>query len=611
MKPVLTYVIIISSTIWLSACNNLSINSTIPSSPLGRMTSEVKSAEKASLSADLQFEQLMNEHWNWYTSQYPSFATSLGIRDYDDKLSDPSLDAYDARITYQKLLLTQFQASDLLALSKANQLNHALMVLNLEYEIEAANFGDKYMLITNRSGPHMSLTRLPSRLPFFSKADYESYVTRLSAVPEALEKATDTLRSGLEAGWVQPCAPMMGYESSISAHIVDSTDSVFMQPFATKPVAIAQDDFDTLKATALTTIEAQIIPAFSTFQTFYNSEYAPQCRVQVGSSSLPQGADYYAYRTRMFTTTDMTPEQVHNTGLSEVARIRAEMEDVKQQAGFEGTFAQWLAFLRTDEQFYFKTGKQRLDAAAVIGKKIDGALPRLFTKFPRMPWGLKEIPLDIAEKTTTAYYQRPAGDGSRAGFYFVNTTKLDTRPSYELEALSLHEAVPGHHFQIALSQELDLPDFRKFGGFTAFIEGWGLYSERLGLEVGFYQTPYTNMGRLSYEMWRACRLVVDTGMHAKGWTRQESINFMADNSALSLNNITTEVDRYITWPGQALAYKIGELKIRELRASAEAKLGDAFDVRHFHDKVLENGAVPLSVLENIVEKWIVEVKSKK
>jgi uncharacterized protein (DUF885 family) len=311
----------------------------------------------------------------------------------------------------------------------------------------------------------------------------------------------------------------------------------------------------------------------------------------------------------MFTTTDMTPEQVHNTGLSEVARIRAEMEDVKQQAGFEGTFAQWLAFLRTDEQFYFKTGQQRLDAAAVIGKKIDGALPQLFTKFPRMPWGLKEIPLDIAEKTTTAYYQRPAGDGSRAGFYFVNTTKLDTRPSYELEALSLHEAVPGHHFQIALSQELDLPDFRKFGGFTAFIEGWGLYSERLGLEVGFYQTPYTNMGRLSYEMWRACRLVVDTGMHAKGWTRQESINFMADNSALSLNNITTEVDRYITWPGQALAYKIGELKIRELRASAEAKLGDAFDVRYFHDKVLENGAVPLSVLEDIVEKWIVEVKS--
>jgi uncharacterized protein (DUF885 family) len=600
MKSILTTIITITLAILLNACSNSSTNSISPSSPLAT----------ASEIADQKFKKLLDEHWNWQTSQHPSFATSLGIRDYDDKLSDPSLEAYEARIARQEIFLTQFQAIDLAGLSEANQLNHALMVLNLGYEIEAANFGGKYMLITNRGGPHMSLTRLPSRLPFFSKADYESYVTRLSVMSETLEKATDRLRSGLEAGWVQPCAPMVGYDSSISAHIVEPIDSVFMQPFANKPAAMGQDDFDTLKAIALTTIEVQIIPAFKTFHTFYTSEYAPQCRAQVGTSSLPGGADYYAYRTRMFTTTDMTPEQVHQTGLSEVARIRAEMEEVKQQAGFEGTFAQWLAFLRTDKQFYFKTGQERLDAAAVIGKKIDGALPQLFTKFPRMPWGLKEIPLDIAEKTTTAYYQRPAGDGSRAGFYFVNTTKLDTRPSYELEALSLHEAVPGHHFQIALSQELDLPNFRKFGGFTAFIEGWGLYSERLGLEVGFYQTPYSNMGRLSYEMWRACRLVVDTGMHAKGWTRQQSIDYMAENSALSLNNITTEVDRYITWPGQALAYKIGELKIRELRSYAETELGDAFDVRYFHDKVLENGAVPLSVLEDIVKAWITEERKR-
>jgi uncharacterized protein (DUF885 family) len=604
MKSVLTTVIIITLPIWFSACSNTAKNNNTSSTTLATPV------QSAVLSADQQFESLLDEHWNWRLSQSPSFATSLGIRDYDDKLSDPSLDAYEVSITRQKSFLTQFKVIDLAALSQANQLSHTLMVLNLSYGIEAANFGGKYMLITNRGGPHMSLTRLPSRLPFFSKADYASYVTRLSLIPESLEKSTDRLRSGLLAGWVQPCAPMEGYESSIIAHIVDPTDSVFMQPFAKKPAAMGQIDFDALKATALATIEAQIIPAFKTFQTFYNSEYAPQCRTQVGTSSLVGGADYYAYRTRMFTTTDMTPEQVHNTGLSEVVRIRAEMEEVKQQAGFEGTFAQWLTFLRTDEQFYFKTGQERLDAAAVIGKKIDGALPQLFTKFPRMPWGLKEIPLDIAEKTTTAYYQRPAGDGSRAGFYFVNTTKLDTRPSYELEALSLHEAVPGHHFQIALSQELDLPNFRKFGGFTAFIEGWGLYSERLGLEVGFYQTPYSNMGRLSYEMWRACRLVVDTGMHAKGWTRQQSIDFMSENSALSLNNITTEVDRYITWPGQALAYKIGELKIRELRALAEAELGDAFDVRYFHDKVLENGAVPLSVLEDIIKQWIAEEKSK-
>jgi uncharacterized protein (DUF885 family) len=604
MKAVLPSIIIIALTTWLSACSNSSTHPISASAPLS------KSAESTTVSADQQFVKLLDAHWNWFTSQDPTFATSLGIRDHDDKLSDPSLDAYKAGVARQKAFLTQFQAIGVAALSEPNQLNHALMVLNLGYEIEAAKYGGKYMLITNRGGPHTSLTRLPSRLPFFTKADYQSYVTRLGVIPDTLKKSTDTLRSGLEAGWVQPCAPMVGYESSIAAHIVDPIDSVFMQPFANKPAAMDHMYFVSLKATALAIIKTQIMPAFKGFQTFYNSEYAPQCRAQVGTSSQPGGADYYAYRTRMFTTTEMTPEQVHQTGLSEVARIRAEMDVVKQQAGFEGSFPEWLAFLRTDEQFYFKTGQQRLDAAAVIGKKIDGALPQLFTKFPRMPWGLKEIPLDIAEKTTTAYYQRPAGDGSRAGFYFVNTTKLDTRPSYELEALSLHEAVPGHHFQIALSQELDLPNFRKFGGFTAFIEGWGLYSERLGLEVGFYQNPYSNMGRLSYEMWRACRLVVDTGMHAKGWTRQQSIDYMTENSALSLNNITTEVDRYITWPGQALAYKIGELKIRELRSRAETELGDTFDVRYFHDKVLENGAVPLSVLEDIVDAWITEQKSK-
>lgn len=601
MKTLTRNIIIITlATIWLSACGDSSSGDPAASS-----------TQNNSVSADQAFENLLEEHWNWSISQYPTFASSLGVRDYDDKLNDPSLEAYDARVERQKGLLTKFKAVDLTALSSANQLNHALMVSNLEYDIEAANYGGKYMLITNRGGPHTSLTRLPSGLPFFAKADYKSYVARLDVIPETLEKATDTIRSGLEAGWVQPCAPMEGYENTISAHIVeDPSKSVFMQPFEKKPASMGQADFDGFKEAALEAIEAQIIPAFKTFHTFYLDEYAPRCRAEVGTSDQPGGAEYYAYRTRMFTTTNMTPDEVHQKGLSEVARIKAEMEDVKEQAGFEGNFAQWLSFLRTDEQFYFKTGQERLDAAAVIGKKIDGALPQLFTKFPRMPWGLKEIPLDIAEKTTTAYYQRPAGDGSRAGFYFVNTTKLDTRPIYELEALSLHEAVPGHHFQIALSQELDLPNFRKFGGFTAFIEGWGLYSERLGLEVGFYETPYTNMGRLSYEMWRACRLVVDTGMHAKGWTRQEAIDYMAENSALSLNNITTEVDRYITWPGQALAYKIGELKIRELRSYAEDELGEAFDVRYFHDKVLENGAVPLSVLEDIVKAWVAEEKNK-
>ena len=280
------------------------------------------------------------------------------------------------------------------------------------------------------------------------------------------------------------------------------------------------------------------------------------------------------------------------------------MMDVIREADFKGSFDDWLVYLRDNPDFYPKTAEERMQVAAAISKKMDGELPKLFGKLPRMPYGLKEIPLDIAEKTTTAYYSRPAGDGSRAGFYYVNTTLLETRPLYQLEALTLHEAVPGHHLQIALAQELDLPEFRRYGGQTVFVEGWALYAERLGLETGFYQTPYTNFGRLSYEMWRACRLVVDTGLHSKGWSRQQAIDYMAANSGLSMNNITSEVDRYISWPGQALAYKTGELKIRELRARAEQALGNQFDLRAFHDKLLENGAIPLSLLESIMNEWI-------
>ncbi len=555
--------------------------------------------------ADDAFQALMDEHWAYSLSQSPEFATSLGVRDYDDQLSDPSLEAYAAHIARTGEFLNRLDRIDRAALSDAQALNHQLLQLDLRNTIEASEHGGRFMLITNRGGPHLNVTRLPTRLPFFTSADYESYVTRLAAVPEYLQRATQRIRAGLDHGWVQPCAPMEGYDESIDVHIVDdANESALMRPFDKQPAMMDDAAFATLTRRAVDTIANRVIPAFKDFADFYRSEYAPQCGTRVGTSSLPGGSDYYAYRTRLFTTTELTPDEIHQIGLKEVARIRAEMAEVIEQAGFEGTFQQWLAHLRTSEEFYPKSPAQRMEAAATISKKMDGLLPQLFTRFPRMPYGLKEIPADIAEKTTTAYYSPPAGDGSRAGFYYVNTTKLDTRPLYELEALSLHEAVPGHHFQIALAQELDLPPFRRFGGQTAFVEGWGLYAERLGLEAGFYQTPYTNFGRLSYEMWRACRLVVDTGMHAKGWTRQQAIDYMVENSALSLNNITTEVDRYITWPGQALAYKIGELKLRELRSRAEDRLGERFDVRRFHDTVLASGALPLSVLEQKIDRWI-------
>lgn len=577
-----------------------------------RTTPQTQQTDMASIQSDANadFEALLDAHWSWTLSTAPTFATSLGVRDHDDRLGDPSLEAYEAQVERQTTFLSQFDAIDPDALNADNQLNLQLMKLELESAIEAATYGGRYITMTNRAGPHTFITGMVSRLPFRSRADYDSYLARLEAAPDYLEKASSRLRAGIDAGWVQPCAPMTGYEASIRTHIVDNVDdSVLMDAFDARPTGVSADDFAAYRLRAETIVEEQVLPALEAFERFYLTEYAPACRTEVGLSSIEGGADYYDYLARMFTTTDLTPDEIHNIGLSEVARIRAEMDEVQKEAGFDGTFKEFQDFLRTSPEFYPKTAQERMDAAAVILKKMDGKLPELFTKFPRMPYGIKEIPLDVAEKTTTAYYSRPAGDGSRAGFYYINTTNLDKRPLYEMEALSLHEAVPGHHFQIALSQELTLPDFRKYGGFTAFIEGWGLYSERLGLDVGFYETPYTNFGRLSYEMWRACRLVVDTGMHSMGWTREQAVDYMIENTGLSVKNINNEVDRYITRPGQALAYKIGELKIRELRALAESELGEGFDIRMFHDTVLENGAVPLSVLEEKVKAWIATQKS--
>ena len=555
-------------------------------------------------------QPILDDHWAMVLRESPTFATSLGVRDYDEELGDPSLAAYEAGIEERRAILARLAALDDAGLSEDDRLNRDLLMLDLRREIEGSEYGGRYMLVTNRGGPHLSLTGMPDRLPFRSEADYESYVARLGAMPAYMAAATDRLRAGLDAGWVQPCAPMAGYEDSISVHLVaEADDSVFMDPFEERPAGVSEAAFGGYERRARERVAADVLPALQSFLTFYETEYAPACREEVGTSSMPGGEDYYAHRVRLFTTVeDATPDSVHETGLAEVARIRAEMEAIAAGEGFDD-LASFQSYLRSDPRFYPKTGEERMAVASTIAKRMDGQLVNLFTVLPRMPYDIRPIPEDIAEKTTTAYYSRPAGDGSRAGTYWLNLTKLDTRPLYELEALTLHEAVPGHHFQIALAQELDLPNFRRYGGFTAFVEGWGLYSERLGAEVGFYDTPYTKFGQLSYEMWRACRLVVDTGMHAKGWTRQEAIDFMLANSGLSENNITTEVDRYITWPGQALAYKTGELKIRELRARAEDALGADFDVRLFHDAVLELGAVPLSVLETHIDAWIEEQRS--
>jgi uncharacterized protein (DUF885 family) len=378
-----------------------------------------------------------------------------------------------------------------------------------------------------------------------------------------------------------------------------------MRPFTTKPASLTEADWEALKNRAREIIRTQLVPAYREFHTFYTSQYAPKCRKSVSVSTMPGGKEFYAFRVRVMTTTDMTPEQIHQLGLSEVARIRAEMEQVVQRANFQGDRKAYVEHLRTDPRFYPKTGEELMKEAALMAKRIDGEMPKLFGRLARLPYTVKEIPAEIAEGTTTAYYEAGAAETGRAGVYRVNTTQLNQRPLFELPALTVHEAVPGHHHQLALQQELELPKFRRHATFfTAFVEGWGLYSERLGIEMGLYDTPEKDFGRLSYEMWRACRLVVDTGMHAKGWTREQAIDFMLENTALSRHNIEAEVNRYITWPGQALAYKIGELKLRELRTRAERELGSAFELRAFHDAVLENGALPLDVLEAHVNAWI-------
>jgi len=565
----------------------------------------------ATAAAADSLDAIIEDHWAWSLETDPIEATRQGVRTYDDRLPDRSLAGGEAAIAKEKEFLARIDALDAGALSEKDRLNRDLLRLDLSRDIEGAGFGGKYLAISNRAGPHTFLARLPDDLPFFTRGDYQSYIARLNAAPVYVVGVTERLRAGVKEGWTQPCAPMEGYEKSIAFHVVDDpTKSSLYRPFEKRPNTIGAGDWKKLSAAGAKAIRDKVVPAIAAFGKFYETEYKRHCRKDIGASGFPDGAAWYAFRVKTFTTTDKTPDEIHALGLSEVARIRKEMAGVIKAAKFDGDFKAFQAYLRTDPKFYAKTPEELMEKNALVAKKIDGELPKLFTRLPRSPYTLKEVPADVAEGTTTAYYEPPAADGSSAGVYRVNTSKLDTRPLFEIEALTLHEAVPGHHFQIALAQDLDLPEFRKHGFFTAFVEGWGLYAESLGLDVGFYEDPYANFGRLSYEMWRACRLVVDTGMHAKGWTREQAINFMKENTALSEHNIKAEVDRYIAWPGQALAYKIGELKLKELRARASKALGPKFDLRRFHDAVLGEGALPLSILERNIDAWIVAEKAR-
>lgn len=554
------------------------------------------------------YEALREEVWQATLDASPGLASSLGDRRGDGKLGDLSLEEYDRQVAQTRAFLARLEAIEAGDLPPDLAIDYAVMKAGFEDMIDASSFAqERFILFTNRGGWFNGFASLPNRSPFFTYADYASYVARLQAYPEVNADGIARSREAVARGFTQPCEPMQGFEFRIEQQIVENPEqSSFWGPFAgERPGSISEDQWETLKAGARTAISTRVVPAYREFLDFYTGEYAPECRDGTpGILATEGGREYYDYRVRSFTTTDMSADEVHQLGLSEVARIRAEMEEVAAEAGFS-TREEFIEHLRTDPQYYMTDEDEYLRYTQALAKHIDGFLPQLFGRLPRQPYTVAPIPAPDAPGNTTAYYEPGSLEAGKAGIYRLNLTELDQRPLWELPALGVHEAVPGHHLQIAIQQELDIHPLRANGTFfTAFVEGWGLYSERLGIEMGLYDTPAKQMGRLSYEMWRACRLVVDTGIHAKGWSKEQAVEFMTDNTALSAANIDAEVNRYMTWPGQALAYKVGELKIRELRTRAEAALGARFDLRAFHDTVLENGAVPLEVLEGHVDRWI-------
>ena len=551
------------------------------------------------------YEALTARYWQWQLEQWPTLASSVGVKDYDDRLADMSLEAYDAQVRESESFLARLKAIPDAGLTPKARVNKMILVRDLETGIEGAEYGQRLMNFTNRSGWHQSLAGLANNLSFRTAQDYDNYLKRLAAYPAQNEQAIAVADQAVEGGYVLPCTVLDGYAGSISGVIGDDvTTSRLYGPFAgEKPEFVEAGEWAALKARAAALIDGEVRAAYDRQLSWFEKDYLPNCSEAVGVSAQPGGSASYAYRARLMTTTDLTPDEIHDIGLSEVARIRAEMVEVATQAGFD-TREAFIADLRTNPVYYARTPEELMQYVARETKKIDALMPTLFTVLPRLPYGIAEIPAEIAEGTTTAYYNPGSPQNGIAGLYYVNTSKLDQRPLWEVPALTVHEGVPGHHHQIALAQEIDQPEWRRNLFFTAFVEGWGLYSERLGIEMGLYDTPAKEMGRLSYEMWRATRLVVDTGLHSKGWSKEQAIAYMLDNTALTEANIEAEVNRYISWPGQALAYKIGELKIRELRKLGEETLGEDFDLRRFHDVVLGSGAVPLDVLETNVKAWI-------
>ena len=550
--------------------------------------------------------------------EHPEVATLLGIPGMDDKLTDPSPAAIARRKAHLKEFIAELKRFDPARLSAQDRISReiALETAQLQDDKNAlyaglpfgAEFGDSWLAVSSQDGPHEGLAYITRATRFRTAADYDNFLKRLALAPAFVRQLIDRMRVGMRTHWVPPRAAMLRVPPMIDDFAgTDVTRSPIWRPFAEIPVDIPAADRERIAAEGRRMLSRELNPAFAELKRFLVEEYIPACSEKLGASSLPAGPAYYALQIRTMTTLPLEAEAVHKTGLAEVARIHTEMDKVIASTGFKGTFAQFNEFLRTDPRFYFKTPEERLRAYRDIAKRADAELPKLFATLPRLPYGVRAM--EAYEGDNADHYSPGALDGSRAGFFEANVNNLEKRPSYEMESTLLHEAVPGHHLQGARALELEnLPTFRRASWYVGYGEGWALYAESLGYEMGFYKDPYQHFGALAGEMLRACRLVVDTGLHAKGWTREQSIKYMVDNSGVHPDFAAAEVDRYIVIPGQALGYKIGELEIKALRAKAAAALGDKFDLRRFHNALLDDGAVPLTVLESRVDEWIANEK---
>lgn len=564
----------------------------------------------ASPSSDLN--TLFEEYWENELAEDPFSATFAGRTQSSDQVPGVAPQDYARRKAKSEAFLARLAAIDLASVSEGERLSADLLQFILKHDVALSAFDRWRIPFLSDTGFHSDFGYVVGATPFGTKEDYEDYIARLKALPAYLDQNVANMRQGLADGFTQPKEILPLIMPSFEAQVAkDAASHPFHAPFESFPAGIASKDQKELRRDGEKAIADVVIPAYARVLAFMKEEYLPNARDSVGAYDLPNGEAYYRALVRYYTTLDdATPEAIHALGLKEVARIRKEMNAVMAKTGFKGSFEEFLAFLRTDPQFYPQTAEDLLRYASWIAKDIDGRLPGYFGKLPRQPYSVEPVPASIAENYTTGRYVSAPKGGSRGGQYWVNTTALDKRPLYEMTALTLHEAVPGHHLQNALALEIeDAPEFREQFYPHAFGEGWGLYAEKLGVEMGVYLTPYDEFGRLSYEMWRACRLVIDTGLHSKGWTRQQAMDYLASNTALSLKNVQTEVDRYIAWPGQALAYKMGELTIWELRRKAEKELGAKFDIREFHDAVLDNGGLPLDILRIQIDVYLAEKKA--